>query len=107
MHLPQFLFNGWARPIRAVILALLAYGALVVLLRIAGKRTLSKMNVFDFVFVVALGSTLASTILNSNTTLADGVVAFAALMSLQILMSWLCVTSHTVDHWINGEPTLL
>lgn len=65
------------------------------------------MNVFDFVFVVALGSTLASTILSSDTTLADGIAAFVALMSLQILLSWLCVQSHRVDNWVNGEPTLL
>jgi uncharacterized membrane protein YcaP (DUF421 family) len=103
----KIFFDNWSKVGRSLVLAAFAYLCLVVLLRIAGKRTLSKMNVFDFVFVVALGSTLASTILNSNTTLADGVVAFAALMSLQILMSWLCVTSHTVDHWINGEPTLL
>jgi len=103
----KIFFDNWEKLGRSLILAVLAYLALVILLRISGKRTLSKMNVFDFVFVVALGSTLASTILNSNTTLADGVTAFVALMALQILLSWLCVTSHWVDHIVNGEPTLL
>jgi uncharacterized membrane protein YcaP (DUF421 family) len=28
-------------------------------------------------------------------------------MTLHLLLSWLCVTSHRVDHWVNGEPALL
>ncbi len=42
---------------RVVIIGTLAYGALVLVLRISGKRTLSKMNAFDLVVTVALGST--------------------------------------------------
>jgi uncharacterized membrane protein YcaP (DUF421 family) len=34
---------------------------LVAVLRISGKRTRAKMNVFDLVVTVALGSTLATT----------------------------------------------
>lgn len=107
MEKSKIFFDSWEKIGHIAILAALAYIALVVLLRVSGKRTLSKMNVFDFVFVVALGSTLASTILNADTTLADGIAAFIALMGLQIILSWLCVASHRVDHWVNGEPTLL
>jgi uncharacterized membrane protein YcaP (DUF421 family) len=102
--LQSIFFDGWDKLGRSLVLAILAYGSLVILLRFAGKRTLSKMNVFDFVFVVALGSTLASTILNTAITLADGLAAFVALMCLQIFLSWLCVTSHRVDHFVNGDP---
>jgi uncharacterized membrane protein YcaP (DUF421 family) len=100
-------FDGWSKLGRSMILAVLAYIALVVLLRISGKRTLAKMNVYDFVFVVALGSTLATTILTPDITLADGVAALMALISLQYLFSWLCVISHRVDGIVNGEPTLV
>jgi uncharacterized membrane protein YcaP (DUF421 family) len=100
-------FDGWPKLGRSLVLAVLAYGALVFLLRVSGKRTLSKMNVFDFVFVVALGSTLAATILSPGVTLADGVLALSALIGLQILLSWLCTRSHLLDRLINGEPALL
>lgn len=100
-------FDGWGKLGRSLILAVLAYSALVILLRLSGKRTLSKMNVFDFVFVVALGSTLATTILSQNVSLADGILALATLIGLQIVLSWLCVTSHRVDSIVNGEPALL
>jgi uncharacterized membrane protein YcaP (DUF421 family) len=107
MEHAKIFFDSWSKLGRSLILAVLAYGALVILLRVSGKRTLSKMNVFDFVFVVALGSTLAATILSTDTTLADGILAFIALIALQIFLSWLCVTSHKVDHFVNGEPALL
>lgn len=79
----------------------------MILLRLSGKRTLSKMNVFDFVFVVALGSTLATAILSPDVTLADGVLVLAVLIGLQILLSWLCVQSQWLEAVINGEPALL
>jgi len=100
-------FDGWGKLGRSLVLAVLAYAALVIMLRLSQKRTLSKMNVFDFVFVVALGSTLATTILSPGVALADGLVAFGALMGLQILLSWLCATSHQVDSFVNGEPSLI
>jgi uncharacterized membrane protein YcaP (DUF421 family) len=100
-------FDSWGKLGRSLILAFLAYAALVFLLRISGKRTLSKLNVFDFVFVVALGSTLATTILSPGTTLADGLTAFIVLIALQVCLSLLCVYSHRVDMIVNGEPSLL
>lgn len=43
-----------------LVIGVLAYASLILLLRASGKRTLSKMNAFDFIVTVALGSTLAS-----------------------------------------------
>ncbi len=103
----ETLFAGWASFGRTLLLTALGYVALLVLLRVSGKRTLAKMNVFDFVFIVALGSTLASTILSTDVTLADGVLALSTLIALQVLLSWLCTRSHLLDRVINGEPALL
>jgi Predicted membrane protein len=100
-------FDSWGKVWRSVLLAFFAYLILVFLLRISGKRTLSKLNVFDFVFVVALGSTLATTILSPGTTLTDGLTAFIVLIGLQVGLSLLCVYSYKVDSIVNGEPSLL
>ncbi len=78
---PMF-FQNWSGLLRTVVVGVLAYVALVALLRVSGKRTLSKMNAFDFVVMVALGSTLATILLSKNVALAEGVVAFAVLISL-------------------------
>lgn len=100
-------FKGWEELARTAVMAVFVYGGFIVLLRGSGKRTLAKMNVFDFVFVVALGSTLADTILNSDTTISRGLVACATLLALQVIISWLTTRSGRIEKWINGRPTLL
>lgn len=100
-------FNGWAGLLRVVIVGTLAYLCLVLLLRVSGKRTLSKMNAFDLVVTVALGSTLATVILAKDVALAEGIVAFTLLIALQFLITWLSVRSSTISHLVKAEPTLL
>jgi uncharacterized membrane protein YcaP (DUF421 family) len=105
--LSSIFFHGWSQAGRALVLAVLAYLTLVILLRVTGKRTLTKLNVFDFVFVVALGSALSTTILSPDVSLVDGIITLGTLIGLQILLSWLCVRSHWLDKVINGLPVLL
>lgn len=93
--------------IRLAVVGVLAYSGLVLLLRISGKRTLSKMNAFDFVVTVALGSTLATVLLSSNVALAEGLLAFALLVFLQFAVTWLAVRSSTFRRLIKNEPKLL
>ena len=79
----SMVFSSWAGLLRVLIVGTLAYVALVLLLRVSGKRTLSKMNAFDLVVTVALGSTLATVILSKDVALTEGVTAFALLIGLQ------------------------
>jgi uncharacterized membrane protein YcaP (DUF421 family) len=100
-------FDGWAGLGRTVAVGVCAYVALVLLLRVSGKRTLTKMNAFDFVITVALGSTLATVLLSKNTALAEGVLALALLIFLQFIITWLSVRSKTVSRLVKAEPRLL
>ena len=100
-------FNSWDGLLRVLLIGIAAYVALIVLLRASGKRTLTKMNAFDFVVTVALGSTLATILLNRNVALAEGVLALALLIFLQYLVTWLSVRSQLVRRVVASEPTLL
>ncbi|MGI8889713.1 MAG: DUF421 domain-containing protein [Chthoniobacterales bacterium] len=87
--------------------ALLAYPALVVMLRISGKRTLSKMNAFDFIVTIALGSTFATIILSKDVSLAEGLLALGLLVGMQWSVAWLSVRSATWRRLVKSEPRLL
>lgn len=100
-------FDSWESIIRTTVITLLAYILLVFLLRVSGKRTLSKMNAFDFVVTIALGSTLATVILNKNVALADGVLAFFLLIFLQLAITWLSSRHKAFSSLIKSTPTLL
>lgn len=101
------LFNSWERLLQAAILGVLTYLSLVMILRLYGKRTLSQMNIFEFVVTVALGSIAASTILNSSVALAEGVVAIFVLSGMQFVMSWSSARSNRVQAVIKANPRLL
>ncbi len=103
----HLLFNGWDNILRTALMGVLAYATLVLLLRVSGKRTLSKMNAFDFVVTVALGSTLASALLSKDVSLAQGAAAFGVLIGLQFVVTWLSVRSRWVRSTIVGEPQIV
>ncbi|MDQ4044771.1 MAG: DUF421 domain-containing protein [Chloroflexota bacterium] len=103
----QWLFDNWAGLSRTLLVGTLAYVGLVLMLRISGKRTLSKMNAFDFVVTVAMGSTLASTLLSQSVALVEGLLAMGLLISLQYVITWLSVRSDTVARLVKDEPTLI
>lgn len=100
-------FDGWDAPLRTFVIGLLAYLLLIVMLRVSGKRTLSKMNAFDFIVTVAMGSTLASILLSGDVTLMQGGIAFALLIGLQFLVTWTSVRVGWVRKLVTGEPSLL
>ncbi|HEX9382850.1 MAG TPA: YetF domain-containing protein [Gemmatimonadaceae bacterium] len=105
-HTP-FFFSSWYNVERTVTLSIVGYVILFTMLRISGKRTLSKMNVFDFVFVVAVGSVFASMIISKDVTLIEGVAALATLTLIQLLLAELAARFPRAERIINGEPTLL
>ncbi|GAA0595761.1 DUF421 domain-containing protein [Caenispirillum bisanense] len=100
-------FDQWEGLLRVVVVGTLAYVALVVLLRLTGKRTLSKMNAFDFVVTVALGSTLATVLLSRDVALAEGAAAFALLIGLQMAVAWGSARSPRFRRLVKAEPRLL
>lgn len=103
----EILFSGWAVIGRVLLVGVCGYIALLLLLRISGKRTLSKMNAFDLVVTVALGSTFGTLLLSREVALADGVVALAVLIGLQFAVSWLSVRWRPLSKGIKARPALL
>lgn len=100
-------FTSWTSLGRTLLIGILAYVGLLLLLRASGKRTLSKMNAFDLIVTVALGSTLATVLLSKDVALADGLAAFALLIGLQFGITWLSVRFKFVSDLVKAQPTLL
>ncbi|MDF3808704.1 MULTISPECIES: YetF domain-containing protein [Rhodopseudomonas] len=99
--------ESWSGIVQILWVAPLAYAALVALLRLSGKRTLTKLNAFDLVVTVALGSTLATVLLNKNVTLMEGVLAIALLIGFQFAITWASLRLPWFKNLVKSEPTLL
>ncbi len=100
-------FDDWQSLVRIVVVGTCAYLALIVVLRASGKRTLAKLNAFDFVVTISLGSTLATVLLSSSVTVAEGVTALALLAGLQYAVAWASVRSRRVERLVKSEPALV
>lgn len=100
-------FHSWTGLARVPTVGVLAYVALVLFIRISGKRTLTKLNAFDLVVTVALGSTLSSVLLNDSVALAEGLIAMATLIGLQFVVTFASVRSSRIEGLVKSEPTLL
>lgn len=100
-------FDNWFAIFRVLAVGIAAYIMLIILLRISGKRTLSKWNAFDFIVTIALGSILASVILSKDISFADGFSALILLIGLQFIITRLSIRFDWFKNLIKAEPTLL
>lgn len=100
-------FDSWESIITIIYVTPVAYVAMVLLLRVSGKRTLSKMNAFDFVVTIALGSVLAGVALDKNIPLLNGVTAMLVFVFFQFLFTWLSVRIRFIQTLITSRPALI
>ena len=100
-------FDSWSAVGRVLAVGAATYVVLVILLRTSGKRTLSKLNAFDLVVTVAMGSTLSSALLSSDVSFAEATAGFVALVVLQYLVARLSVAWQGFAHLVRSEPRLL
>jgi uncharacterized membrane protein YcaP (DUF421 family) len=107
MDWSSMFYQDWSGIMRTLIVGTLAYGALIVSLRVSGKRTLAKLNAFDLIVTVALGSTLATIVLSEDVALAEGVAALLLLIVLQYVVAFVSVRSRRFARAVRSEPSLL
>ena len=100
-------FQGWEGIVRTLVVGFLAYLCLVCFLRVSGKRTLAKLNAFDLVVTVALGSILSSILLQQDVPLAEGITALALLIGLQYLVTATSVRWQSFSRGVRSAPSVL
>jgi len=100
-------FENWYNLLRILFVGTLAYTSLILVLRFSGKRTLTKMNAFDFVITVAIGSMFGTIILSKDIVLVEGIFGLSLLIFLQYLITWSSVRSDVINRLVKSEPKLL
>ncbi|REG86270.1 DUF421 domain-containing protein [Winogradskyella sediminis] len=89
-----------------ILTAIGIYMALVILTRISGKRSFSKMSSFDFAMTVSIGSILATVIVSKSVSLQYGILGLVVIYSLQMVVAaarrWT-----PIRDMVDNTPTLL
>lgn len=93
--------------LKMLLAAVIIYFYIMLITRIAGKRTFAKMSSFDFAITIAIGSILADAVNNPVDNLMSGMVALALLLSLQIIISFIRTRSEKFAAATTNTPILV
>ncbi|GHA23347.1 DUF421 domain-containing protein [Salinimicrobium marinum] len=102
-----YFWSGWEPIFRILVVGSITYVGLVILLRLSGKRTLTRMTTFDFVIAIAIGSAFGRILTASIVSISEAITAFILLILLQTVFSFLEVHSKRFKKFTTTPPTLL
>jgi uncharacterized membrane protein YcaP (DUF421 family) len=91
----------------SVLRAAAIYLVLLVLFRVAGRRTLSEMTSFDFVLLLVIGEATQQALLGEDFSLINAVLVIVTLIMLDVLISWVTQRSRIAGKLVEGVPMVI
>ena len=90
-----------------MLITVAVYFSLILILRASGKRSLSKLNAFDLIVTITIGSIASDTILSKSTTYLDGMLSILILLILQYIIAKTSIFSEKFEKLVESKPTLV
>jgi uncharacterized membrane protein YcaP (DUF421 family) len=94
---------AWELVCRAVIV----YVALLILLRLSGKRTVGELSIFDLIVVIVLGSAVRTSLLGNDKSLLGGLLVVSVLLLVDFIAAFLTARFKKVERLLDGKPVLV
>lgn len=101
------LFSGWLPIVRVLVVGTSGYVFLLLVLKAVGPRSLAKTNLFDFIILVSIGSVYGRILTASDVALVEALVAYALVVSMHYVVSWLRCRFDRVATLLDVAPILL
>src|SRR6266567_4850365 len=90
-----------------ILRTVLVYATILILFRLAGKRDLATLNVFDFVVLFLLSNVVQNAIIGNDTSLLGGIIGAATLVSINAALNrWLTVSARAA-RVLEGTATII
>lgn len=83
------------------------YLALVVLLRLFGKRELAQLNPFDLVVLLSLSNAVQNAIIGDDNSVTGGVIGACSLLAINWVVVQAAFRSRKLDFLLEGRATVL
>lgn len=100
----KFFENGY---VQIVVSTVAVYLFIIVAIRLFGKKELSQLSVVDLVFILLISNSVQNAMVGSNSTLAGGLVAAAALFITNYVFKLFLYHFPKFGRLIQGETMLL
>ncbi|HXF42225.1 MAG TPA: YetF domain-containing protein [Pyrinomonadaceae bacterium] len=85
----------------------IVYLALVIMLRIFGRRELAQLNPLDLVVILSISNTVQNAIIGSDNSVIGGVIGATALLLVNYIFSRLKFSAKPIEKFAEGEPLVL
>ncbi len=99
-HLKSPIIEKIARPV-------LVYLAIIVLLRIFGKRELAQLNPFDLVVLLSVSNTVQNAIIGDDNSITGGVLGALSLFGINYIVVRFLFRHKKLQEALGGSPTRL
>lgn len=83
------------------------YLFLLMLFRIAGRRTLAQMTNFDFVLLLIISEATQNAMIGNDYSLSNGMLVILTLVGMDISLSLLKQRFHILERYLDGLPLVL
>lgn len=93
----------WEKVVRTV----LVYVAILLIIRVAGKRLMAQMNSQDLVVVLLLSNVVQNAIIGNDNSLAGGVLGAVVLVAVNTALDRWAMVSPRVAWLVDGKPTVV
>lgn len=90
-----------------VIRSAVVYLAIVLFIRIFGKKELSQLSVIDLVFILLISNSVQNAMVGNSTSLQGGLIAAATLFILNAILRLLIFRFKKVEHFLEGNSVML
>ncbi|MAN45274.1 MAG: DUF421 domain-containing protein [Alphaproteobacteria bacterium] len=107
MDISSVFYDGWQDMARIAMAAPIIYLSIIAFIRLAGKRSTSQMNNFDWVVSVALGSIAAAGVTSSSLTILEALFAIGLLLLIQWILTFILARSQAFAGIVKAQPRLL
>ncbi len=91
----------------SVLRAAVVYLALLVLLRLVGKRTLAETGAFDFVLLLIIAEATQQAMIDGDNSMTNAFLVILTLLALNVGFSLLKQRSEFVDRLVDDVPVLI
>jgi uncharacterized membrane protein YcaP (DUF421 family) len=90
-----------------VIRSLVVYVFLLVLFRVAGRRTLSETSNFEFVLLLIISETTQQAMIDSDHSITNAFVSITTLVGISIVLSVVKERFPILERWREGTPIII
>jgi len=85
----------------------IVYCALLLMMRLSGRRTVGQFTPFDLLVVMLLSEAVSNSMSGGDDSLFGGLIIAATLVALTMLVAFLTSRSKRIERFIDGSPVLI